>query len=75
MKDSKFYYSGKHPAVLKSLVYQIECGKKYMSGGIAYVYTISFYLVHQEQVITWSFEAEDIRDRVYGNVLDASMTQ
>ena len=75
MQDSKFYYVGKHPAILKSLVYKIECDKKYMSVGNAYTYTISFYLFHEDQAITWSFEDEYMRDKVYGNVLYASREQ
>lgn len=72
MQDSKFYYAGKHPAILKSLVYKIECARNEMNG-VVFSYTISFYLLYQDQVITWSFDDEDMRDKAYGNVLDASM--
>lgn len=71
MENSKFYYCGKHPAILKSLVYKIECGKKFMAG-VVYSYTISFYLFHENEVVTWSFDDEGARDHVYGKVLDAS---
>lgn len=73
MQNNKFYYAGKHPAILKRLVYRIEGDKKYMSVGNVYAYTINFYLFYQDTIITWYFEDEDMRDMVYGSILDASM--
>lgn len=71
MENSKFYYCGKHPAILKSLVYKIECGQNFMDG-VVYSYAIRFYLFHEDKVVTWMFEDENARDCVYGKVLDAS---
>lgn len=75
MADStcKFYHCNLQSAIRKNLVYLIECGNRIIdTETLELQYEIHFYYVGKEDPVTWVFDDEEIRYKVFGKVLDES---